>query len=316
MPAETLSRVFEPFFTTKGEENGTGLGLSMVYGFVKQSKGHAQIYSEVGHGTTVKIYLPRSQAREEPVEVLAPVSLRGRSETILVVEDDDLVRASAVHMLRDLGYTCVHAPDAAAALAMLKSGLKVDLVFTDVIMPGPLRSRDLAEEAQKLRPNLPVLFTSGYTENAIVHHGRLDEGVQLLSKPYTQDSLARKIRSLLRDHRPVVLVVEDDPLVLMSAADMVEALGFAVLSAADAEQALAILGDDGRIDVLFTDVGLPGMRGPELAQRAAKLRPGLKIVFASGYGETAEMTAIDGAVQLGKPYEQDQLAEVLGAAAA
>ena len=314
MDAATKARVFEPFFTTKGADKGTGLGLSMVYGFVKQSNGHVQIYSEVGQGTTIKIYLPRAR-QSETVTAPAPVgSLRGQSEVILVVEDDDLVRASVVGMLRDLGYTCIHASDGAAALEILKSGTKVDLLFTDVIMPGPVKSRDLAAEAQRLRPGLPVLYTSGYTDNAIVHHGRLDEGVQLLSKPYAQEDLARKLRSLLKDGRRVVLLVEDDALVRMAAEDMIESLGFYVRTAGDAPAALAILKSGDRIDILFTDVGLPGMRGPELALNGLGLRPDLKVIFASGYGETAETLAVAGAKQLGKPYDHTQLAEALGAA--
>jgi CheY-like chemotaxis protein len=161
-----------------------------------------------------------------------------------------------------------------------------------------------------------VLFTSGYTENAIVHHGRLDEGVQLLSKPYSREDLARKVRALLRKAQPVVLVVEDDPLVRMAAVDMIETLGFVALHAAEAGAALAILRGDSRVDVLFTDIGLPGMRGPELAERARDMRPEIKVVFASGYGETEEVAAFTGAVQLAKPYEQDQLAEVLAGKAA
>ena len=312
MDAETLSRVFEPFFTTKSEEKGTGLGLSMVYGFVKQSNGAVQIYSEPGQGTTVKIYLPRSREREPAYSAPVTGTLLGRSEVILVVEDDDMVRASAVSMLRDLGYACVHASHGDEALEMIQSGIKFDLLFTDVIMPGKVKSRDLANEAQKLRPGLPVLFTSGYTENAIVHHGRLDEGVQLLSKPYSRDDLARKIRGVLKDSRRVVLVVEDDPLVRMSAVDMIEALGFNPLQAEDAPSALKILDSDERVDVLFTDVGLPGMRGHELAARAREGRKDLKVVFASGYGEAEESTLPE-ATHLGKPYEQDELARALGA---
>ena len=312
MDAATLSKVFEPFFTTKSMDKGTGLGLSMVYGFVKQSNGAVQIYSELGQGTTVKIYLPRSREREPAYSAPVTGTLRGRSEVILVVEDDDMVRASAVSMLRDLGYACIHASDGDSALEMINSGVKFDLLFTDVIMPGAVKSRDLANEAQKLRPGLPVLFTSGYTENAIVHHGRLDEGVQLLSKPYSRDDLARKIRGLLKDSRRVVLVVEDDALVRLSAVDMIEALGFTALQAEDGPSALAILQDEQKIDVLFTDVGLPGMRGHELAHEALKLRSELKVVFASGYGE-ADDSAVSDATHLGKPYEQDELAAALGA---
>ena len=312
MPSETVAKVFEPFFTTKGEEKGTGLGLSMVYGFVKQSHGHIQIYSEVDQGTTVKIYLPRSRQPELAQEPVAITSLRGRSEVILVVEDDDMVRVSAVGMLSDLGYTCLQAPDGASALTILEQGARVDLLFTDVIMPGPVKSRDLVAHAERLRPGLPVLFTSGYTDDAIVHHGRLDPGVQLISKPYAREELARKLRGLLKGREPVVLVVEDDALVRLAAVDMVGALGFRVMQAADAEAALAILRGPERVDVLFTDVGLPGMRGPNLARAATELRPGLKVVFATGYGERDP--DLDGAVRLGKPYEQDQLAQVLGRA--
>jgi CheY-like chemotaxis protein len=243
-------------------------------------------------------------------------SIAGRSEVILVVEDDDMVRASAVGMLRDLGYTCLHASDGAAALEVLKSGAKIDLLFTDVVMPGPVKSRDMAREAVKLRPGLPVLFTSGYTENAIVHQGRLDEGVQLISKPYARDDLARKIRAQLRAAQPVVLVVEDDALVRMAAVDMVETLGFTALQAGDAAEALAIIRGEARLDVLFTDIGLPGMRGPELAAKAVELRPGLRVVFASGYSENEEARAIEGAAHLGKPYQHEQLADVLGKAVA
>jgi len=158
-----------------------------------------------------------------------------------------------------------------------------------------------------------VLFTSGYTENAIVHHGRLDDGVQLLSKPYTREDLARKIRAMLERARPVVLVVEDDHLVRMSAMDMIDQLGFAVLGAADGSQALAMLKSGRRVDILFTDVGLPGMRGAELAIQAAALKPQLRIIFSSGYGETGETAAVPGAAHLGKPYQQEELAEILGA---
>ncbi|HXQ11918.1 MAG TPA: response regulator [Caulobacteraceae bacterium] len=316
MTPETLARAFEPFFTTKGEERGTGLGLSMVYGFVKQSNGHVQIYSEPGEGTTVKIYLPRSGQSQTAAPQVSSGALTGLREVVLVVEDDDLVRASTVGMLRELGYTCIHASDGAAALDKLRAGAKVDLLFTDVVMPGPVKSRDLAREAQALHPGLPVLFTSGYSENAIVHQGRLDEGVQLLSKPFSREDLARKIRSLLQKAQRVVLVVEDDALVRMAAVDMIESLGFGAAQAGDAEEALAILNASEQIDILFTDIGLPGVRGPELAAKARALRPGLKVVFASGYGETEEAQGVAGARHLDKPYQQSQLAEVLDVALA
>jgi CheY-like chemotaxis protein len=176
-------------------------------------------------------------------------------------------------------------------------------------MPGPLKSRDLAARAQAMYPGLPVLFTSGYTENAVVHHGRLDEGVQLLSKPYQKEDLARRIRTLLNAAKPVVLIVEDDPLVRMAAVDMTEEVGFTALEAGDAPEALGIIESGTRIDILFCDIGLPTMRGTELAKRARALRAELKIIFASGYGEGAE--GVGNNVLLSKPYDRDDLERTL-----
>ena len=197
MTPEVLAQVFEPFFSTKPEGKGTGLGLSMVYGFVKQSGGHAKIYSEPGQGTTVKLYLPRTRLAEEVVSSAEAAPLVGGSETILVAEDDEEVRATVVETLGELGYRVLKAKDAESALAVIESGAAVDLLFTDVVMPGPLKSSEMARRAQARRPGLAVLFTSGYTQNAIVHGGRLDPGVELLSKPYDREALARKVRHVL-----------------------------------------------------------------------------------------------------------------------
>jgi len=198
MSDEIRARVFEPFFTTKVDGKGTGLGLSMVYGFVKQSHGHIQVYSEVSHGTTVKIYLPRSrQAEDAPLPTPGPSVTSDKSLTVLVVEDEDAVREAALAMMDELGYRRLEAADASAALAIVEAGAQVDLVFSDVVMPGPLRTRDFAQRLKTLRPDLPVLFTSGYTDNAIIHQGRLDEGVHLISKPYAKADLARRIAQLL-----------------------------------------------------------------------------------------------------------------------
>ena len=197
IPAGMLDKVFNPFFTSKGPGKGTGLGLSMVYGFVKQSAGHIKIYSEEGHGTTIKMYLPpgtgASLASSEAV--VAP-TVRGGHETILVVEDDRLVRDYVLTQLHSLGYVTLDAENAAGALALVEAGHQFDLLFTDVIMPGT-NGRQLADEIQKSRPGLKVLFTSGYTENAIIHHGRLDSGVLLLAKPYRKSDLAGMIRRAL-----------------------------------------------------------------------------------------------------------------------
>jgi signal transduction histidine kinase len=198
IPASQLEKVFEPFYTTKDVGKGSGLGLSMVYGFVKQSNGHIRIYSEEGHGTTVKLYLPQATSVAEPLPAEAGISACvGGDESILIVEDDALVREYVVTQIGRLGYHTLAANNAAEALAIINGPERIDLLFTDVIMPGGLNGRQLAIEAQTLRPGLKILFTSGYTENAIVHHGRLDAGVLLLPKPYVSSDLARMIRTAL-----------------------------------------------------------------------------------------------------------------------
>jgi len=196
IPAGIIDKVFDPFFTSKGPGKGTGLGLSMVYGFVKQSAGHIKIYSEEGHGTTVKMYLPPASGASPAAETALSPELVGGDETILVVEDDKLVRDYVLTQLHSLGYVTLSAANAAEALAIVESGQTFDLLFTDVIMPG-LNGRQLADAISKLKPELKVLFTSGYTENAIIHHGRLDEGVLLLAKPYRKSDMAVMIRKAL-----------------------------------------------------------------------------------------------------------------------
>ena len=204
IPTDVLEHIFEPFFTTKTAGEGSGLGLAMVHGFVKQSGGHIRVYSEVGQGTTVKVYLPRHTQSGEMAAVPAEMPtkpdgpLRARStETVLVVEDNDGVREYATSALAELGYRVLEAPDAAAALKIFDTSHHVDLLFTDVVLPGGVSGRVLADRVRDKRPDLPVLFTTGYTQNAIVHHGRLDPNVHLLTKPYTQQELARKVRELL-----------------------------------------------------------------------------------------------------------------------
>ena len=199
MTAEVAAQAFEPFFSTKPEGRGTGLGLSMVYGFIKQSHGHIKIYSEVGYGTTIKLYLPRTKQDEGALFVPdREANVPGGTETVLIAEDDDEVRAAAAEMLRDLGYRVLEARDAASALQVIEQVPQIDLLFTDVVMPGALKSPELARRARERLPAVAVLFTSGYTENAIVHGGRLDPGVDLLPKPYSRDALARKVRQALQ----------------------------------------------------------------------------------------------------------------------
>ena len=199
MTAETAIKAFDPFFTTKEVGRGTGLGLSQVYGFVKQSGGHVKIYSEVGAGTTLKLYLPRlisNEADDQPRPTAVAVP-RGNGETILVVEDEPNVRSFAIELARELGYRVLEAPDATTALRLIDGHGEIALLFTDVGLPGGMNGRQLAEEAERRRPDLKVVFTSGYARNAIVHHGRLDPGVQLITKPYTFAGLAAKFRQVL-----------------------------------------------------------------------------------------------------------------------
>jgi CheY-like chemotaxis protein len=200
MERSTLERAFEPFYTTKGAGKGTGLGLSQVYGFVRQTGGHVAVYSELGEGTTIKIYLPRHFGDEDRLEDQRRSRDQVRAvgaESILVVEDDDALRLYTVEILNDLGYSVLAAPNGSAALEIIDRGQKVDLLFTDIVMPGGMNGRQLADEAVRRRPGLKVLFTTGYTRNAIVHHGRLDPDVQMIGKPFTFEDLGAKVRALL-----------------------------------------------------------------------------------------------------------------------
>ena len=207
MTPEVIAKAFEPFFTTKPIGQGTGLGLSMVFGFAKQSVGHVAIYSEVGQGTTVKLYLPRflgpqAEAETRPDAPSAPLKTV-EAETILVVEDEPGVRRFSVEALRDLGYNVLEADGAAAALRLLATRPDIRLMMTDVVMPD-VNGRKLADEALKRRPDLKVLFMTGYTRNAIVHNGVLDPDVHLISKPFTQAQLGAKLRELLLARHPAV----------------------------------------------------------------------------------------------------------------
>jgi CheY-like chemotaxis protein len=334
MTPEIVEQAFEPFFSTKPEGKGTGLGLSMVYGFVKQSGGHIKIYSEPGHGTTIRLYLPRTSQVEEVVAEVEAAPAQGGTETILVVEDNEGVRDTVVAMLVELGYRVLKAKDGTGALNVLESGIRIDLLFTDVVMPGIMRGPELARHARERIPNLAVLFTSGYTENAIVHGGRLDPGVDLLSKPYTSDALARKLRQVLagrdtaarssatRETYPAhpkrslqLLLVEDDVLIRDASAELLIGHGHAVAQASSAEAALDLLARNS-FDVLVTDLGLPGLSGAALARLAARQQSGIGLVFATGAeGIGEELTdPFDHAVLLRKPYDEQGLLQAINAA--
>ncbi|MBZ4689613.1 MAG: Sensor protein [Cereibacter sp.] len=329
MPPEIIEKVFEPFFTTKPEGRGTGLGMSMVYGFVKQSGGHVKIYSEVGNGTSIKIYLPRSLEAEDAARPAQSGPMTGGSETILLVEDDEDVRATAAGLLADLGYTVLQARDADRAMTIVESGARIDLLFTDVVMPGRMTSRQMAEKARLMMPKLAVLFTSGYTQNSIVHGGRLDAGVQLLSKPYTQEALARKLREVLAKPAPVVeqpvaepappaaplaglrvLVCEDDVIIRMNLSEVLQEAGCSVLEAGNGKKALALL-ETGPVDAVLIDLGLPDMSGMDLAATMRDRLPDLPVVFATGQTHVAGVEAMGRAQVLTKPFGDDALIETL-----
>ncbi|MDR3529649.1 MAG: response regulator [Rhodopila sp.] len=204
MDAATLEHACEPFFTTKGVGKGTGLGLSQVYGFVRQSAGHIRIQSEPDQGTAIKIYLPRYLGTERPADVTVPRPHSSRAigtECILVVEDDDTLRAYLAEILSELGYYVLEAQQGPDALRMLEGPQQVDLLFTDIVMPGGMNGRQLADAARQLRPGLRVLFMSGYTRDTVVHHGRIEPSVEMISKPFSRDALAMKVRDLLDENR-------------------------------------------------------------------------------------------------------------------
>lgn len=332
---EVLERIFEPFFTTKADGHGTGLGLSMVYGFAKQSGGHVTIDSTLGSGSTVTLYLPRTLAK-----VVAPQStgLNGRiggTETILLVEDDDDVRETAIGMLTDLGYDILQAADPETALGIVTHGTPIDLLFTDVIMPGQMTGHDLAQAIRDMQPDLPVLFTSGYVQDSIIHDGQLDEGVQLLSKPYTQQALAQKIREVLGGSGKLlpptslatataettsqqtspnglrILVCEDDVFIRMDMAQGLQSAGYDVLEAGSAESALVML-QANRVDVLVTDIGLPDQSGEALATQARALLPDLPIIFATGGIDIPAASHLHGCRVITKPFRDSDLIMMIG----
>ena len=328
IPPDVLGRVFDPFFTTKSAGNGTGLGLSMVYGFVRQSGGHVEIESTPGEGTGVLLLLPRTHRSEDPRDRTADRDAEavpeGQRETILVVEDDDRVRETVADLLQDLGYRVLEARDATRALAILDTPAEIDLLFTDVVMPGPVRSPELAHLARGRRPGLAVLFTSGYAEDVIVHDGRLDAGVALLSKPYSREVLARKLRDMLdppgRPPQPrpeparmpalpepetpalplsaapsgTVLVVEDEVLIRLNTSDILQEQGLTVLEAGTGADAM-VLAAHTAPDVLVVDVGLPDTTGVELARKLRERQAGLPVIFATGHLD------VPGAAAIGPP---------------
>jgi PAS domain S-box-containing protein len=319
MTPDVMSKAFDPFFTTKDVGHGTGLGLSQVYGFAKQSGGHVKIYSEVDEGTTVKLYFPRVHAAISHDESeVAPVVARGSAnETILVVEDDTDVRSYGCDMLRELGYNVLEAKDGQAGLKLLEFHPHIKILFTDVGLPGGMNGRQLADEARRRRPHLRVLFTTGYARNAIVHDGRLDPGVQLITKPYSQAALSTKLRDMLDSSEGPrrILLVEDEPLIQMLATDFLEEVGFKVDTAGTAREALNKLAlvSDGFAAVIV-DIGLPDRSGQELVREIRSMHASLPIIVATGKGAKDVREIFQSAkhiVFVGKPYRAEDLYDAL-----
>ncbi|KAG0189036.1 hypothetical protein DFQ28_003982 [Apophysomyces sp. BC1034] len=309
MSAEVLEHALEPFYTTKPEGHGTGLGLSMVFGFVKQSGGHMEIDSAVGRGTTVELLFPRSLESPGVESTAASGGAPRGNEMVLVVEDDADVRLTAVDMIAQLGYQVLTASNGDEAKAMLAGDARIDLLFTDVVMPGDVKSPELARLAARCVPPVSVVFTSGYTRDEIFHHGRLDPGVTLLAKPYRRDELAHKLRRALAQRQspsraPLraqagpqsqprqalvhVLLVEDDASSREAMHELIEMMGLRCCAAGSAEEALERAAAQ-RYDVLLSDLMLPGMAGDQLALALRRTQPHVQVFLMSGYGQCADI---------------------------
>ena len=321
MPPDVKAKAFDPFFTTKDIGHGTGLGLSQVYGFVKQSRGHVKIYSEVGEGTTIKIYLPRVHSSHsiapEETELQETVARGSLRETVLVVEDDPDVRSYSCDTLRELGYSVLEAETARSALRVLETHPEICVVFTDVGLPGGMNGRQLIEQARKNRPDLKVLFTTGYTRDAIVHEGRLDPGVELITKPFSQAQLAGKLRGILDSARTPgrILLVEDEALIQMLATDYLEGAGFTVDAAGSATEAMNKLAlFSGGVDAAVIDVGLPDRGGNVLFREIRAVYSSLPIVLATGQSVADLRSSFQGEQKVAfvsKPYTDADLLAAL-----
>jgi signal transduction histidine kinase/CheY-like chemotaxis protein len=326
MTPDVLKRAFEPFFTTKAHGQGTGLGLSQVYGFVVQSGGHIKAYSEPGIGTTIRIYFPRTHGLRsvERHEAAAPADVeqapRARpGETILVVEDDDDVRSYTVGSLRELGYTVLQAVDAASALKVIEREPNIGLLFTDLGLPGGVDGKELADRAREMRRSLRVLITTAYAGKTLVHAGRLDAGVALLNKPFSFAALAVRIREVLdteaKQEQACFLVVDDEPLLRAFVVDVLEDAGCRAEEAGSFREAMAKMRKVGhQLAGAIIDLGLPDRPGDELITEIRALQPDLPIVLATGFADASvrERISQDSRARcLTKPFDPDTLVTVL-----
>lgn len=329
MSPEVLANVFDPFYTTKEAGKGTGLGMSMVYGFVRQSEGHIRIDSTVGVGTTIMVELPRVEGEHEIARDALADRVRGGHETILLVDDDPAIRMVTVDILSGLGYRVLTAASGEQALDILQSKVAVDLMFSDVSMPGRVAAASLVRQAARLAPGMAVVLTSGHAIDASLLDPDMPADVVLLAKPYALPQLAAALRARLDARAPTqppraaypadanadpdalrFLVVEDDADARVLTCEMLEALGYAARGAATAEQALGLLAD-APVDVLFTDLNLPGMHGDALAARACALKPALRVILASGEGIVDVGTPACATAMLPKPYDLLQLQQTI-----
>jgi DNA-binding response OmpR family regulator len=315
MSPETLARVFEPFFTTKPAGEGTGLGLSQLYGFVKQSGGHVNIESILGSGTKVSVYLPRFTGEGAAKSGKKPPAEDDRN-TVLIVEDDDDVRQYAVSLFRELGYGVLEAADGTAALRILESRPEVRFMFTDVGLPGDYNGKELADEARRRRPYLRVLYTTGYARTDILRQGRLDANAQVVTKPFTFDELSTKVRAVFDGkEKNVILLVEDEVLVAAIAAENLRDIGFEVVEATSAKAALDHAAKNvAGIRAAIVDIGLPDKKGDALAQELRKLRGDLPIIVATGHTSDSlpkELREAEKVAVLGKPYDLKDLKAAL-----
>jgi signal transduction histidine kinase/CheY-like chemotaxis protein len=326
MSQDVLKKVFEPFFTTKTGGRGTGLGLSQVYGFVKQTGGHVKLYSEPGMGTTVKLYFLQSLAsrgarpRDGEAAKTAQVPVARDGETILVVEDDADVRHYTVTSLRELGYKVFEAVDAAAALEILEHEAGIHLLFTDLGLPGGMDGKALAERGRAITAPLKVLITTAYAGSILMHEGRLDPGVELLSKPFTFAALAARIRELLDRHEEAsqtnrILVVDDEVLLRMLVVDTLTLAGLQTEEAGSFHEALAKIrnGADALAGAII-DIGLPDRPGDGLVAEIRGVRPHLPIILATGYAseQIRQRFAQDTCLQIvGKPFDPQSLIAIL-----
>jgi len=319
MSPDQIARAADPFYTTKGGGRGTGLGLSMVYGLIRQSGGHFRIDSAPGEGTTVRLYLPRTHAAltEAPRRPMPPSAA---GELVLVVEDDPAVRTVAVGTLRDLGYRTIDAETADAAMELLNSGARPDVLFTDMVMPGTLGVAELVRGARRMLPGLAVLFTTGYTDNPELSVEALGPSARLLPKPWTRAALAEGIREaivtannervrLVPQRGLRILVVEDEPMVRETVVELLDLLGHSIRAAGSAAEARAIAED---AELVITDAGLPDADGRDLAEEFLARKPDLPVIIVSG--RDADPASDPGFVWLEKPFDEAKLRHAIAEA--